>query len=320
MTKLTVAHHFAPATGQFLAAHPAVGDIRAIDTADRWNLPLDADVLFVLHEQGGEHRERDENCVAPPGWPGQVRFVQIASAGLDGYPRWLFDAPLVATAAGTAAAPISEFVLAAMLAHEKRLLSIQIRDGDPWPEPDAVMQNPLGSLDGKTLGLIGIGQIGGRIAALARAFGMRVVAQRRSSAQAPDGVEIVPLDTLLARADHLVVAAPLTPETTGLLDAAAFAKAKHGVHLVNIARGAIVDTGALVEALRSGKVAAASLDVTEPEPLPPGHPLWSAPNVRITPHISWSSAGTAARIFKLFAENIGRVVSGQPPENLLPRS
>ncbi len=319
MTKLTVAHHFAPATGQLLAAHPAVGDIRAIDTSQRWSLPTDADVLFVLHEQGGDHRERDENCAAPPGWPGKVKFVQIASAGLDGYPRWLFDAPAVATAAGTAAGPISEFVLANMLAHEKRLLTVQIRDGDPWPEPDTVMQNPLGSLDGKTLGLIGIGQIGGRVATLARAFGMKVIAQRRSTAPAPEGIEIVPLDTLLARADHIVVAAPLTAETTGLLDAAAFAKAKPGVHLVNIARGAIVDTDALVEALTSGKVAAASLDVTEPEPLPPGHPLWSAPNVRITPHISWSSAGTPARIFKLFAENVGRIASGQPPENALPR-
>lgn len=319
MTKLSIAHHFAPATGQLLGGHPAVGDIRAIDTSDRWNLPVDADVLFVLHEQGDEHRDRDEACPPPPGWPGRVKFVQIASAGLDGYPRWLFDAPAVASAAGTAAVPISEFVLATMLAHEKRLLTIQIHEGDPWPQPDTVMQNPLGSLDGKTLGLIGIGHIGGRVATLARAFGMRVVAHRRSTAPAPDGIEIVPLDALLARADHIVVAAPSTPETTGLLGAAAFAKAKHGVHLVNIARGAIVDTDALVAALQSGKVAAAALDVTEPEPLPPGHPLWSAPNVRITPHISWSSAGTPGRIFKLFAENIGHLVAGEPPENLLPR-
>ena len=319
MTKLIVAHHFAPATGQLLGVHSVVGEVRAIDTTHRWALPVDADVLFVLHEQGGEHRAEHEACAPPPGWPGRVRFVQIASAGLDGYPAWLFDGPQVATAAGTAAGPIAEFVLAAMLAHEKRIPGSAVADGEVWPQPDAVMQHPLGSLDGKTLGLIGIGQIGGRIAALARAFGMRVVAQRRSTAAAPDGIEIVPLDTLLARADHLVVAAPLTPETTGLLNAAAFAKAKPGVHLVNIARGGIVDTDALVAALVSGQVGAASLDVTEPEPLPPGHPLWHAPNVRITPHIAWSSAGTPARIFKLFAENLGRVAAGQAPENLLTR-
>ena len=319
MTKLSVAHHFAPATGQLLGGHPAVGEIRAIDLASRWDLPLDVDVLFALHEQGDLNRERDENWPRPAGWPGKIKFVQLASAGVDGYPHWLFDGPIVATAAGTSAGPISEFVLASMLALEKRLPSIEIHDGDPWPQGDTIMQNPLGSLDGKTLGLIGIGQIGGRVAKLARAFGMKVIAQRRSTAAAPDGIEIVPLDTLLARADHIVVAAPLTPETTGLLDAAAFAKAKHGVFLVNIARGGIVDTAALIDALKSGKVAAAALDVTEPEPLPPGHPLWSAPNVHITPHLSWSSAGTPGRIFKLFAENVGRVASGQPPENLLPR-
>ena len=316
MTKLSIAHHFAPATGALLGSHPLVGDIRAIDTARRWDLPTDVDILFVLHEQGGEHHERDETCAPPPGWPGRVRFVQIASAGLDGYPAWLFDAPQVANAAGTAAGPIAEFVLAAMLAHEKRIPGSAVHDGEPWPQPDTVMQNPLGSLDGKTLGLIGIGQIGGRIATLARAFGMRVVARRRSDGPAPEGIEIVPFETLLARADHIAIAAPLTPETAGLFDAAAFARARHGVHLVNIARGGIVDTDALVEALRSGKVAAASLDVTEPEPLPAGHPLWGLPGVRITPHIAWSSAGTPARIFKLFADNIGRIGAGQPPENL----
>ncbi|QXQ05575.1 glyoxylate reductase (NADP(+)) [Sphingosinicellaceae bacterium] len=317
MTKLTVAHHFAPATGQLLAAHPLVGEINAIDLSRRWNLPLDADVLFVLHEQGDAHREEDENSAPPPGWPGRVKFIQIASAGLDGYPKWLFDGPRIATGAGTSAGPISEFVLATMLAHEKRLASVVLRDGDTWPEPDKMMQNPLGTLDGKTLGLIGIGHIGGRVAKLVKAFGMRVVAQRRSTAPAPEGIEIVPLDTLLARADTIVVAAPLTPETSGLLDAAAFAKVKHGVHLINIARGGIVDTMALVEALKSGRVGAASLDVTEPEPLPPGHPLWSAPNVHITPHISWSSAGTPGRIFKLFADNVGNFAAGKPLINEL---
>ena len=317
MTKLTVGHHFAPATGQLLSAHPLVGEITALDTKRRWDLPTDTDVLFLLHEQGTSDHEVDENAPKPPGWPGQVKFVQLASAGVDGYPSWLFEGPRVATAAGTSAGPISEFVLATMLAHEKRLANITLHDGDVWPEPNTIMQNPLGSLDGKTLGLIGIGQIGGRIAKLAQAFGMQIVAQRRSTAPAPEGIEIVPLDTLLARADVIVVAAPLTPETAGLLNADAFARVKHGVHLINVARGGLVDTDALVEALKSGRVGAAALDVTEPEPLPAGHPLWSAPNVRITPHIAWSSAGTPARIFKLFAENVGHLAAGEPLTNEL---
>ena len=317
MTKFKVAHHFPPATGQLLAAHPLVGQVSAIDLTRRWDLPLDADVLFALHEQGDAHRDEDENCAPPPGWPGRIKFIQLASAGLDGYPRWLFEGPRIATGAGTSAGPISEFVLATMLAHEKRLDSIGIHESGGWPSPDVMMQNPLGSLDGKTLGLIGIGHIGGRIAKLVQAFGMRVVAQRRSNAPAPEGIEIVPFDTLLARADTIVVAAPLTPETTGLLNAGAFDKVKRGVHLINIARGAIIDTAALIEALESGKVGAAALDVTEPEPLPAGHPLWNAPNLRITPHISWSSAGTPGRIFKMFADNVGNFAAGKPLINEL---
>ncbi|TRW14537.1 NAD(P)-dependent oxidoreductase [Glacieibacterium frigidum] len=310
----SVAHHFAPATATLLTQHPAIGDVRAIDTADRWGLPTDVDVIFALH---GSDDESHADAPRPAGWPGQVKLVQIASSGIDGYPEWLFEAPQVATAAGTSAGPIAEYVLTVILMHEKRLPAMQVRDGDAWVAQDAMVQNPLGSLDGKTVGLIGMGEIGARVAKLAQAFGARVVASRRSGGAGPEGVEIVPLEAVLARADHLVIAAPLSPETAGLLDAVAFAKCRRGVHLVNIARGGIVDTGALIEALMSGQVGAASLDVTDPEPLPTGHPLWSAPNVRITPHVAWSSAGTPGRIFKLFAENVGRLATGEPVRNLV---
>lgn len=311
----SIAHHFAPATGALLTQHPAIGEVRAIDPADRWALPTDVDIIFALHgsDVGPVTAPR------PAGWPGQVRLVQIASSGIDGYPEWLFEAPQVATAAGTGAGPIAEYVLTVMLMHEKRLPAMQVRDGEAWVSQDAMVANPLGSLEGRTVGLIGVGEIGGRVAKLAQAFGARVVASRRRGGAGPEGVEIVALDDVLARADHLVVAAPLSPATAGLLDAAAFAKVKRGVHLVNIARGGIVDTAALIAALEAGQVGAASLDVTDPEPLPAGHPLWSAPNVRITPHIAWSSAGTPARIFKLFAENVGRLAAGEPVRNLLPK-
>lgn len=314
MTKFIVAHHFAPATGQLLAAHPAVGDVRALDLERRWDLPIDADILFVLHDGDDAHAVE---APRPAGWPGQTKLVQIASSGIDGYPEWMFEAPLVATATGTTAGPISEYVLTAMLMHAKRLPGMILHDGDPWTTREAMMERPLGTLDGKTLGLVGIGQIGSRIAQLARAFGMRVLAVRRSDAPGPEGIEIVALDEMLGRADHIVLAAPVTAATTGLLDARAFDRVKPGVHIVNIARGALIDTAALIDALASGRVGGASLDVTDPEPLPPGHPLWAAPNVRITGHVAWSCAGTPARIFKLFAENIGRVAAGQRPLNAL---
>ena len=201
-----------------------------------------------------------------------------------------------------------------MLMHEKRLPAM-IAHGD-WTPQAALVAQPLGTLDGKTLGLLGIGEIGTRVAALANAFGMAVIAHRRSPAPV-DGVTLVPFADLLARSDHLVLAAPLTPDTAGMIGGDALARVKRGVHLVNIARGGLVDTAALIAALESGQVGAASLDVTDPEPLPPGHPLWTTPNVRITPHIAWSSPRTGQRIFALFVDNLARFARGEQLVNQL---
>lgn len=314
--RLRVAHLFAPATGALLAAHPLVGEVRAVDPATRWALPTDVDVVFAAPDSTGA----TTGAPPPAGWPGSVRFVQIASSGIDGYPSWLFDVPIVATAAGTGAPPIAEFVLTTMLMHEKRLPAMVVGPGDPWPSQESMLAHPLGSLDGKVLGLLGVGEIAVRVARLAAAFGMTVIAHRRSDAPSPSPeITLVGFDELLARADHLVLAAPLSAATSGLFGAAAFARVKRGVHLVNIARGGLIDDAALIAALESGQVGAASLDVTDPEPLPADDPLWRAPNIRITPHIAWSSAGTPRRIFALFADNLVRIAQGQPPINALTR-
>lgn len=308
MTGFRIAHAFAPATSALLAGHPAVAEVRAIDLAARWALPTDVDIIFAPPDFGdiGEY-----NAPRPAGWPGEVRFVQLASSGTDGYPRWLFDGPVVATAAGTGAPPIAEYVLAAMLMHEKRLPAVFARPGEPPTTTADLIAKPLGSLYGRTLGLFGVGHIGSRVAKLAAGFDMTVIAHRRRSAAAPDpAITLVPLDALLARADHLVLAAPLTPETAGVIGVDALARVKRGVHIVNIARGGLIDQPALIAALARGQVAAATLDVTDPEPLPADDPLWTAPNVRITTHISWSSAGTPRRIFALFADNLGRFAAG----------
>ena len=315
--RFAIAHHFAPATAAALSAHPLVGEVRAIDPAARWALPADVDVIFALH---GSDMASHAEAPRPAGWPGKVRFVQLASSGSDGYPDWLFDVPRVASAAGTAAIPIAEFVLAAMLAHAKRLPAVVVHDGQPWPLQAELIADPLAGLDGRTLGLIGVGHIGVEVARLAAAFNMTVLAHRRSDAPSPSPlITLASFEEVMARADHLVIAAPLTPETAGLIGATALAQVKRGVHVVNIARGGIIDSNALTAALTSGQVGGASLDVTDPEPLTAGHPLWGAPNLRVTPHIAWSSADTPRRIFKLFADNLVRVAADEPPVNLLHR-
>ena len=308
---LIVAHHLGPAANGLLTAHPAVAAARAIDLDRRWDLPVDADVILALHSAADPTAHL---VPRPAGWPGRVRFVQLASSGSDGYPDWLGDGPVVASAAGTTAPAIAEFVLTAMLMVEKRLPAM-VAHGQ-WTQQAELVANPLGTLDGRTLGLLGVGEIGSRVAALARAFGMEVIAHRRS-ADAIEGVTLVDFDELLRRSDHLVVAAPLTAATTGIIGTDALAKVRRGVHLVNVARGGIVDTAALIAALADGRVGFASLDVTDPEPLPPGHPLWTAPNVRITPHVAWSSPRTGQRIVALFADNLGRFARGERLVNQL---
>lgn len=310
-----VGHQFAPATGALIGGHPAAADVRAIAGAHHWDIPDDIDVLFARGERG---TQVDPGLPPPAGWPGRLKLIQLASAGIDEYPSWLLDFPCVATAAGTSAPAIAEYVMACILAHEKRLASIAACDGGPWASVEDIIADPLGELDGKVLGLIGVGEIGGRVAKLAAAFGMRIVAARRSDRAPPDPmITLKPLAEVLAAADHLVVAAPLTTATQGLIGAEALAQVKPGMHLVNVSRGQLVDQSALIAALESGRVGFASLDVTDPEPLPAGHPLWRAPNLRITPHIAWSSAAVPGRIFRLFADNLTRLAAGEPIRNRL---
>ncbi len=306
---MRVVHQFAPPMSAMIAGLPGVTAAEHIPRESRWALPVDADVLVVY---GSGNAEADAAAPRPPGWPGTTRLIQLASAGVDEYADWLFEAPLIATASGITARPIAEYVMAVMLAHAKQLDAISMKTGDVWPMRDT-NRAALGSLQGRTLGLLGLGSIGGQVARFAAPFGMEVIATRASRAPSPDpNVTLVPLADLLRRADHLVICAPISDATRGLIDAPALAAMKAGAHIVNVARGAIVDTGALLAELDSGRLWA-SLDVTEPEPLPAGHPLIGHPRARVTPHLSWSSPDTPRRIFERLAENIRRVAAGEEP-------
>jgi phosphoglycerate dehydrogenase-like enzyme len=171
--------------------------------------------------------------------------------------------------------------------------------------------------------VVGIGGIGSEVAERAHAFGMRVLATRRSDTPAPEFVEKVgkPQDllTMLPEADVVAICVPLTAETDRMFNAAAFAAMKPGAYLINVSRGRIVDTDALVAALQGRRLAGACLDVTDPEPLPVGHPLWSMPNVLITPHVASDAEVTDERRWTLYRENMRRFGAGEPLLNVVDK-
>jgi phosphoglycerate dehydrogenase-like enzyme len=245
-----------------------------------------------------------------------VQWVQLSGTGVDRVPKEVFDGRVVTCARGASAVPISEWVMAAILTHAKRLHETNLR------EPPQYWNFPIPTLDrveGATLALVGLGGIGSAIATRALAFGMRVRAIRRTDAPSPiEGVELVrSLDALLLDADHVVLAAPATARTRHLIDAAAFARMRKGVHIVNIARGSLIDQDALRVALDDGRVAMASLDTVDPEPLPEGHWLYTHPQVRLSAHVSWASPRAFDRMLAAFVDNLRRYAAGEPLEGVV---
>lgn len=308
---MRVAHQFAPPMSALLAGLPGITDARHIPAENRWDLPTDVDVLFILHGEGLD-RDAANHAPRPAGWPGQVRLVQLASAGADDYPPWIWEAPQVASASGTTAIPIAEYALSVMLAHAKRLAEVTLKPGDAWPDRQLFVNQPLGLLHGRMLGLVGLGNIARRVGQLAHAFGMAVIAARASAAPSPDPwVSVAPIDEVVARADHLVLAAPITPATQQMLNADRLARMKADAHIVNVGRGGLIDQEALLAELDRGRLWA-SLDVTDPEPLPAGHRLIGHPRARITPHISWSNPDINKAIMMRLVENIRRLGAGEP--------
>jgi D-3-phosphoglycerate dehydrogenase len=172
-------------------------------------------------------------------------------------------------------------------------------------------------LRGRTLGLVGLGAIGRAVAVRAAAIGMRVVALRRSGGETP-GIEVVDrLEDLLAAADVVSLHLPLTVGTVGLIDAAALRAMRPDAWLINTARGGLVHTDALLDALERGELAGAALDVTDPEPLPAAHPLRSRPDVVLTPHSAFASDGSLAELARRAAENVVEVLAGRVPTSIV---
>ena len=254
----------------------------------------------------------------------RLRIVANMAVGYDNIdPAAAADAGVwVTNTPGVLAETTADLAFALLLAAARRVVEAD-RDtrAGGWKtwSPTAFLGTDL---FGATLGIVGLGEIGEAVARRARGFRMRILYHsrtRKPALEADLGLEFRDLHSLLAGSDLISLHTPLTPQTRHLLGPAAFAAMKPGAILVNTARGGIVDQDALVEALRSGSLGGAALDVTDPEPLPLSHPLYSFPNVIITPHIGSASRATRARMAEMAAANILAVLAGSEPPNPVNR-
>jgi phosphoglycerate dehydrogenase-like enzyme len=241
----------------------------------------------------------------------KLQWLHAYNVGVDHpiYTEMLDRGVRVTMSAGTTAVPIAQTAICGLLMLARNvprwLAAQRDRKWDPMRGSDVPRD-----LAGQTAVVFGLGHIGREIARLAKALGLTVVGVRRSPKTSEDPVdELYPperLAELLPRADWLIIAAPLTPQTQGLLTAELLAKLPREARLINIARGEIVDERALVEALRNGRLAGAYLDVFEKEPLPEDSPLWDMPNVIVSPHNSGAASGNDERVYEVFLENLAR--------------
>ena len=279
-----------------------VPGLRWVEVPRKGEVPPEArgEVLFTFTREVETLRETLERG---------VRWIQTMGTGVDGFPLDAVGDRILTCARGASSGPIAEWVMAMVLAHAKRLPEMWLSE-----PPERWNLASLDGLAGAKLGLVGLGTIGIEVARRALAFGMEVRAVRRTAAASPlAGVGLAgSLDELAAWADHLVVAAAATPATRHLVGAELLAAAKPGLHLVNVARGSLVDGDALREALDAGRVARASLDTVDPEPLPAGHWMYAHPRVFVSAHVSWSGPGSLEGLTDAFAENLERWRAGEP--------
>ncbi len=243
--------------------------------------------------------------------PGRLRVIQTLSAGVDWLTGRVPDRVMVCNARGVYDGPLAEWVVGAILAFERGLL--RARDAQAAGEWTAFEPEEL---IGRRVVILGFGSIGGAVASRLRPFGVDVVGVARTAREGVQGMD--ELDSLLPRAEILVDLLPLTRETAGFLDARRLRLLPDGALVVNAGRGPTVDTSALVAELEVGRLRAA-LDVTDPEPLPAGHPLWALPNVLVTPHVAGDSPAAEVRAFALAGDQIRRFAAGRPLLNEVPR-
>ena len=253
-----------------------------------------------------------------------LRWIQLASAGASSVltPEFVRTDIVLTTASGVHPIQMSEHAFAMMLMFARRMHEYLAAQADAqWAKEPVERSDELYE---RTVGIVGLGHVGREIARKAKAFGMQVLATRRTvdKSAAPDVDEMVKpeaLHELLKRSDYVVLAVPLTAETSKIIGASELAVMKPTAFLVNIARGGVVDEGALVDALRQGRIAGAGLDTFETEPLPEESPLWRLPNVIVTPHTAGSTPRYWERATALFCDNLARYLEGKTLRNVVCR-
>jgi phosphoglycerate dehydrogenase-like enzyme len=287
---------------------------RSPEEQARWETLLsEAEVLFDFDYTG---------VAALPERARNVRWIQATSAGIGQFVHRQNYARMNAvftTASGVHARPLAEFTIMSLLeVVKKRDLARKLQLEHRW------QRFSTDELSGKTLAIVGLGRIGKEVARLAKAFDLRVTATKRhTDGQTAAGLEVdelrpwTELNALLSEADFVCLACPHTPETEGLIGAAQFAAMRPGTTLVNVARGVVVQEDALLEALRSGHLGYAALDVTAVEPLPPESPLWDMENVSIYHHSASTNDRENERIVDIFTDNLRRYLDGKPLRNQL---
>ena len=276
-------------------------------------LPEAATRCDAMVLSGTDYSPALAQALARPGNP--VRWLQLLSAGYELLQVHGVPTHVEVTNAGSVWSPtVAEHAMGLMLAMVRRLPKVLAAQATAhW---DGSIRHDMQVLFGGHLVIVGMGSIGRELARRARAFGMRVTGVSRSGRPHPDADDVLPVTRLheaLAQADVVVSAVPGSPAAEKLIDARALAACRPHVLLVNVGRGNVVDTDALVQALRSGTIAGAALDVTEPEPLPDGHPLWSLPNAIVSPHLGGAAPERYyERLALHVAANVRARAAGQP--------
>ncbi len=303
---------FAHSGYQLGAAFSARGDVRPfVEVRDLDALRLALPSAGTLVVSGLWRNELLD--IAP-----RLRLIQSVSAGTDQYDREMIRSKGVrlASAQGVNEVAVSEHAIGILLSLTRQLHTLRDHQArQDWRPFISDVPRREEELDGKHLVVVGLGRIGARIARLASAFGMRVTGVRRRAASADDAVAIAHPDRLpelLADADAVILACSLTPETRSLMGEREFRAMKPGAYLVSVARGPVVVTSALVDALAGGRLAGAALDCFDEEPLPASSPLWTMPNVIVTPHSAGETRLYEERIVDYLVENVTRLEGGLP--------